>query len=157
MRATMTVRLTARPRPRSSAGGVLVEAREDRRQLQADEHEHEALIGTHDVLQTPLPISRPSGERTRAARRPVMSPAVDRREDAATPSSSAGRKAAIGAMSETTISSIGSPVARDAPVTTADDDADEDPAEPDDHEVDPRVHERERPGRDDRRRAPVAR
>ena len=70
---------------------VLVEAADDRRQLQAEEQEHERVDHPDDGVHTPTPIRRASGLSTRAARRPAMTPAVTTARTPETPDDVGGQ------------------------------------------------------------------
>ena len=77
-----------------------------------------ALIAQIRICHAPRPSSRASGERTRAARRPVISPATTVASTPDSPNCSAKRYAVAGAISVTATSSSGSPVRRNRAVMT---------------------------------------
>ena len=128
MRATMTVRLTATAEPDELAGAVGREVVQDDGQLQSDEHEHEAVDEeVDDRTRRRCRCSRPSGDSDARGAPPGDEPGGHGREHPAD-ADGLGRRGTprSGAMSERTISSVGSPVRRQAAGhEDADDDADE--------------------------------
>ena len=140
MRATMTVRLTARPSPSSCAGGNSVRSARIDGQLQPDEHEHERVDRADDGLPDALTHQAALG-RQDARRAPAHDqPRGDRRRGRPqTPSDLRRRdRRPSGATSETTISSdrVAGPLDH-LRHGQADDDPDQDPADPEDDERPP--------------------
>ena len=78
------------PEPDQALGRKGRQRVEDPGQLHPDQQEGEPIDHEQDDDQTPMPISRPFGDSTRAARRPAMIPAVTTARTPLTPIVAAG-------------------------------------------------------------------